>query len=377
MADIRQPVLTSTLDGHYYTDPTVLELENERIFERQWVYVGRADEIPEPGRFLRRQVGRESVIVVRGRDRAVRGFLNVCRHRGSQLCTTDEGDVGKAIRCPYHAWTYGLDGALRGAPNWRAMDSIDRGQYGLHTVAVEVWEGLVWVNLADRPAPLAEQVQPQIEARLADYAKFERYAVGELKVGASVTYDVGANWKLIYENFQECYHCSTIHPELVATIPQFRSPAIGTDGYDPAGYPISDDLSSFSLTGKTVLPRLPHLRAEDDRLFYGMVVRPNCFVSLVSDHVIVHRFEPLAPDRTRAVCEWLFPADVVDSGDVDVSDAVALFGKVNEQDFAAAQWCQPNMSSRAYRHGGVLVPSEQSQIGAYHQWYRDSLGDLG
>ena len=121
---------------------------------------------------------------------------------------------------------------------------------------------------------------------------------------------------------------------------------------------------------------LPHLLPEDDRLYYGMVVRPNCFISLVSDHVIVHRFEPLAPDRTKAVCEWLFPAEVIDSGDYDVSDAIALFGKVNEQDFAAAQWCQPNMSSRAYRNGGVLVPSEQTQIGVFYQWYLASLGEV-
>jgi Rieske 2Fe-2S family protein len=377
MAVAHDSVLAPTLEGRFYTDPAVLELENERIFERQWVYVGRADEIPAPGRFLRRAVGRESVIVVRGRDSVVRGFLNVCRHRGARLCSADEGDAGRTIRCPYHAWTYGLDGALISAPNWKAMDTVDRAGFGLHEVAVQVWEGLLWVNLSDEPASLDAQLRPQIEARLADLAKLGRYALGELKLGARVRYEVAANWKLIYENFQECYHCGTIHPELVQTIPQFRSPAIGTDGYDPGGYPIADELSSFSLTGRTVLPRLPHLLPEDDRLFYGMVVRPNCFISLVSDHVIVHRFEPVAPDRTIAVCDWLFPADVVDSADHDVSDAVALFSRVNDQDFAAAQWCQPNMSSRAYRRGGVLVPSEQTQIGVFHRWYRDALGEVG
>jgi Rieske 2Fe-2S family protein len=105
-----------------------------------------------------------------------------------------------------------------------------------------------------------------------------------------------------------------------------------------------------------------------------MVLRPNCFLSLVSDHVIVHRFEPVAVDRTRAVCEWLFPADTLTSGRYDVSDAVALFAKVNEQDFTAAQWCQPNMSSRAYRDGGVLVPSEAEVISQYYAWYRALMG---
>jgi len=161
----------------------------------------------------------------------------------------------------------------------------------------------------------------------------------------------------------------------VTTIPQFKSPAIGTNGYDSGGYPIAADRLSFTLSGQTVLPRLPGLLPADDRLFYGMVVRPNCFISLVSDQVIVHRFEPVAPDRTLAVCEWLFPAQTLEAGRYDVADAVALFSRVNEQDFAAAQWCQPNMSSRAYARGGVLVPSEVPVISRYYEWYLGLMGE--
>jgi Rieske 2Fe-2S family protein len=367
--------LAPTLDGAYYTDSGILAAEFEHIFERQWYYAGRADEIPAPGRFVRRRVGREMVVLVRGEDQVIRGFLNVCRHRGAQLCLTESGEVGRRIRCPYHAWTYSLDGQLVAAPNWPALDGVDRGRFRLHEVHAATWEGLIWVSLAERPAPLADQLRPQIEFRLATYPKFERYRLGELRVGARVEYDVAANWKLIYENFQECYHCRNIHPELVATVPQFRSPAIGAEGYDPGGYPIAADRASFSLTGQSVLPRLPGLLPADDRLFYGMVVLPNCFISLVSDHVIVHRFEPVAPDRTLAVCEWLFPAETLETGRYDVTDAVALFSKVNEQDFAAAQWCQPNMSSRAYARGGVLVPSEAPVISRYYQWYLSQMED--
>jgi glycine betaine catabolism A len=368
-------VLTPTLDGAYYTDPGILAAEFERIFEQEWYYAGRADEIPGPGRFIRRRVGRETVVLVRGRDQAIRGFLNVCRHRGAQLCLTDSGEVGRTIRCPYHAWTYGLDGQLVAAPNWRELDGVDRDRFRLHEVHVAIWEGLIWVSLAGQPGPLQEQLRPQIEARLDDYGKFQRYRLGDLTVGARAEYDVAANWKLIYENFQECYHCHTIHPELVTTIPRFKSPSIGAGGYDPGGYPIAGDRQSFSLTGQTVLPRLPGLLPADDRLYYGMVLRPNCFLSLVSDHVIVHRFEPAAPDRTLAVCEWLFPAETLAAGRYDVADAVALFHKVNEQDFAAAQWCQPNMSSRAYARGGVLVPSEGPVISRYYQWYTGLMGE--
>ncbi len=368
------PVLTPTLDGRYYTDPGIFAAECERIFERQWCYAGRADEIPSPGRFIRRQAGRESVLLVRGKDQVIRGFLNVCRHRGAQLCLTDSGETGNAIHCPYHDWIYGLDGALITAPNWRAMADLDKSRFGLHRVHAQVWEGLIWVCLADPPEPLADQLQPQVEGRLADYGKFERYRLGELVVGGRAEYEVAANWKLICENFQECYHCNNIHPELVQAIPQFRSAAMGTGGYDPAGYPIAADRASFSLTGQTMLPRLPGLLPADDGLFYGMMLRPNCFLSLVSDHLIVHRLTPVAADRTRAVCEWLFPAGTLADGGYDISDAVALFGKVNEQDFAAAQWCQPNMHSRAYARGGVLVPSEELVISQYYDWYHGLMG---
>ena len=289
-----QGVLAPTLGGRYYTDPAVLDAECERIFERQWYCAGRADEIPEPGRFIRRRVGRETVLLVRGKDQVIRGFLNVCRHRGSQLCLTGSGSVGNAIHCPYHNWIYGLDGSLITTPNWRAMTEIRKMDYGLHAVKAAVWAGLIWVCIDGDPGPLEDHVRPQIESRLGDYAKLERYRIGELTVGARAEYEVAANWKLIYENFQECYHCSHIHPELVQTIPQFRSPAMGADGYDPDGYPIAADRASFSLTGQTVLPRLPGLLPADDGLYYGMVLRPNCFLSLVSDHVIVHRFEPVA-----------------------------------------------------------------------------------
>ena len=368
-ATVALAVLAPTLEGRYYTDPAIFAAECERIFERQWYYVGRADEIGAPGRFIRRRVGRETVVVVRGKDHAIRGFLNVCRHRGSQLCLTETGDTGNAIHCPYHNWIYALDGALITAPNWRAMADIDKRDYGLHQVRAQVWEGLIFVCVDGEPGPLADHMRPQIESRLGGYAKLERYRMGELRVGGRAEYDVAANWKLIYENFQECYHCSHIHPELVEAIPQFRSPATGTGGYDLGGYPIASGRASFSLTGHTVLPRLPGLLPADDGLFYGMVLRPNCFLSLVSDHVIVHRFEPVAADRTRAVCEWLFPEQTLADGRYDVRDAVALFGKVNEQDFAAAQWCQPNMSSRAYTRGGVLVPSETPVISRYYEWY--------
>ncbi len=373
-------VFLPTLPGRYYTDPAIFELEKRNIFGRQWQFVCRAEDVPAPGRFVRVTVADENVLVVRGQDQRLRAFLNVCRHRGSSLCQADSGDVGRSIRCPYHSWSYRLDGSLMSAPNWGTMATADKAGLGLHPVHLTEWQGLVWLNLAGDPAPLDEQVWPQLDYRLdGDRAKFLRYGMADLRAGRRIDYTVAANWKIIQENFQECYHCSTIHPELVDTLPQFRDIS-RLPGYVADGYYFADHKASFSVSGQTVLPRLPGLTERDERRYYGMVLRPNCFLSLLPDHVIVHRFQPVGPELTTVTCEWLFPAETI--AGYDVADTVDLFHRVNVQDFAATQWCQPNMKSRAYAGGGVLVPLEQEIIGGwYYRWYRESMGladaDLG
>ncbi|MEP7025801.1 MAG: SRPBCC family protein [Actinomycetota bacterium] len=260
------------------------------------------------------------------------------------------------------------------APNWRSMAAVDKAGYGLHPVALTEWHGLVWLNLADDPALFEEQVWSQLDYRLdGDRAKFARYDLAGLVAGKRVDYTVAANWKIIQENFQECYHCNTIHPELVDTLPQFRDISGLGGTYSADGYNFAEDKASFSVSGSAVLPRLPGLEDRDDRKYLGMVIRPNCFLSLLPDHVIVHRFEAVSPELTTVVCEWLFPPETVAAH--DTSDTVELFHRVNQQDFAASQWCQPNMRSRAYAGGGVLVPTEQEIIGRwYYDWYRESMG---
>lgn len=368
-------VFQPTLPGRYYTDPAIFDAERRNIFSRQWVYVCRTQDVPSPGRFVRAAVGDENVLVVRGRDEVLRAFLNVCRHRGATLCAADSGEVGRAIRCPYHSWSYRLDGSLRSAPNWDTMAAADKADLGLHPVHLAEFHGLLWVNLADDPAPLDEHLWAQLEYRLGgDRAKFARYDLASLVTGKRTDYTVAANWKIIQENFQECYHCATIHPELVDTIPQFRDIS-RLLGYVADGYGFAPGKASFSITGQALLPLLPGLTDRDERRYYGMVLRPNCFLSLLPDHVIVHRFQPLAPDLTTVTCEWLFPPETI--AGYDVADTVELFHLVNEQDFAATEGCQPNMRSRAYAKGGILVPLEQEVIGHwYYDWYRASM-DLG
>src|SRR5438874_2314295 len=272
---------TSTLSGRYYYDPAIYELEQERIFSQIWVCVGRADAIPTVGAYQTASIGRESILIIRNRDDKLNAFLNVCRHRGSRLCTAAVGQLKGSIQCRYHAWTYGLDGRLIGAPNVLHDENFDRTAYGLMPVALQVWEGLIWLNLADEPAPIETQLTTPILERFGSYAPFARYGIGELKVGKTITYEVQANWKLLLENFMECYHCGPMHPELCQLLPAFRS---GKADYG-AGEAVTlvETAEAFTITGKASRPPLPGLSSEEQRSYYGIVVTPNVLLNLLPD----------------------------------------------------------------------------------------------
>ena len=186
-----------------------------------------------------------------------------------------------------------------------------------------------------------------------------------------MTYDVRANWKLIVENFMECYHCATIHPELTEVLPEFAD-GYAAQYYVGHGAEFSSEAQGFTVDGSAGLTKIPGVTPDQDRRYYAITIRPQTFVNLVPDHVIVHRMFPLAVDRTLVECDWLYLPDVVASG-ADLSRSVELFHRVNEQDFDACERCQLGMGSRAYARGGVLVPSEH-HIGAFHQWISEKLG---
>ncbi len=372
-ADLSQgdgPSLIPTLAGHYYTDPDVFAREQQHIFEQMWFCAVRSADLDKPGAFRKVQVGRESVLVIRGRDGALRAFLNVCRHRGAQLCTEPSGEIKRNLQCPYHAWTYGLDGQLVAAPNLTKMPDVDRVEYGLHKVHLREWLGYAWVSLADEPPSFEQDVQGAVAERLGDLESLEHYETQDLEVGKRITYDVKANWKLIIENFMECYHCATIHPELTEVLPEFAD-GFAAQYFVGHGAEFAEDAQGFTVDGSEGFGKLPGVAEDQDRRYYAITVKPTVFINLVPDHVIVHRMFPLAADRTVVECDWLYSKDVVASGK-DVSRSVELFHRVNEQDFEACVRTQPAMSSRSYRDGGVLVPSEH-HIGAFHDWLQSKI----
>jgi glycine betaine catabolism A len=362
--DTESPRLLPTLPGEAYTSSDVFAREQEVVFARRWILVGRSDEIAEPGTFITRTIANESVILVRRHDGAASAFLNVCRHRGARMLLEERGTCGKVIRCPYHSWSYALDGTLQGAPNIREWALGDeRQELALQAVSVHEQHGFLWVRLADGPA-FADDIGGQLASRLGDADRVEQWDLARLRTGRRIVYDVRANWKLIVENFMECYHCSTIHPELVDVVPEFRG-GLGSQSYGP-GYGSQVETAGFTVDGRAGLPAIASVAEDDQDRYYGMTLRPSMLLNLVADHAIVHRLEPLAADRSRVTCDWLFEPETLASG-ADIGPSVELFDRVNLQDFDACERCQLGATSRAFAHGGVLVPVEHHLEGFYEE----------
>jgi len=371
MARLETPFV-STLPGRYYYDPAIYEMELERIFSQMWVCVGRADAITGAGAYEVVTVGRESIIVVRGRDDVLRAFLNVCRHRGARLCNEASGKLKGSIQCRYHAWTYGLDGRLIGAPNVLSDEQFERALFGLLPVALEVWEGLIWLNLGDDPASIADQLNEPIIERFGGYTAFARYDVGNLKVGKRITYDVQANWKLVLENFMECYHCGPMHPEFCRLLPGYKTGDV-SDYVNGEAVSLAENVEAFTITGKASRPPLPRLLPEDLRHYYGFVLQPNVLLNLLHDHVVMHWLIPNGPGRTVIMCDWLFDPQVMAQADFDPMDAVEIFDIVNRQDWEVCELTQLGMGSKAYRSGGVYVPEER-HIRAFADFVLERVG---
>lgn len=367
-----EPSLRPTLPGAYYTSPVMYQIETERIFARSWMCVGRAESVGRPGQLVTAQLAGESVIITRGRAGELRAFLNVCRHRGTRICA-GPAEAATSIRCPYHGWTYGLDGRLVAAPNMPEMPDLQKERHGLAPVAVTTWAGYLWCCLDLDAHPLAAQIEPQIVERLGGTDVLDAYGLDALVLGRRIEYDVAANWKALVENFTECYHCPIIHPQLTAAVPEFRSGYGSISGGKWHGASIAPRLEAFSASGKAVRRPLAGLPDGAERLFYGVILLPNVFLILVGDHVAFFRLDPLGCDLTRVTCDWLFEAGAAAADGFSPDDAVALLDLTNRQDFDACERCQLGMSSRVFRDGGVLVPSEHL-ITSFYRYLAAALG---
>ncbi len=333
-----------TLPRDYYSSPEIFAEEREAIVGTRWLCVGRADRIPRAGDYLLQQAGAANVIVVRDRAGTLRAFHNTCRHRGTRLCEALTGNVGERITCPYHAWTYGLDGRLMGAPSTADLEGFDKADYPLHPVALAEWEGFLFINLARRPQPFAEAFAPLI-------GRFGRFNLPQLVAARRIAYDVEANWKLLFQNYSECYHCSPVHPALVKITPATSGENDLFEGPFLGGYMIiNEDKGSLTMSGRACGVPVGDLPAEDLTRVYYYSIFPNMLLSLHPDYVMYHTLWPVDPGHTRITCEWLFhPASL--AGGYDVDDGVNFWDMTNRQDWHICEQSQLGIMSPAYTPG--------------------------
>ncbi|MGZ8801391.1 MAG: aromatic ring-hydroxylating oxygenase subunit alpha [Mycobacterium sp.] len=335
-----------------YVDPAVFEWEQHNIFSG-WTCVGHAGDLAAVGAQKAIGTGPNGILLVRGED-AIHAFANTCKHRGHELLACNSGPSShksRSIVCPYHSWSYRLDGTLRNAPGFSDIEGFDTGEFGLTELRLVNWHGWLFVDPSGVDAEFAEHV-----AGLKDVVG--PYRPEDLTIVARHSYELATNWKVIVENYQECYHCSTIHPELSRISPPTSGENIELTGSWMGGWmSIVDDAETMSLTGKSGGVAIRGLSEHELRTVMYLVGYPNLLVSLHPDYVMTHLMTPLAVDRTHVECAWAFPKDIAAEPDFDPSYAVDFWDLTNRQDWAACESVQRGLTS-PHARPGPLAPDE-------------------
>ena len=348
------------LAGPPFRDPRIFDAELDTLFLKMWMCAGHHSQIGSPGDYLMREIGDESLIVTRGADEAIHAFHNVCRHRGTRLIDDAAGKGLECIRCPYHGWTYGLDGDLIAAPLMDEVEGFHKADYALAPLRCETWNGFIFVSFDGGAAPIAEC--------LADFPDLARFGVERMGLGATHEYQLAANWKLVCENYGECYHCPTNHPQ-ITPVSNHRSGGDSFEGANFCGGPmrLNDGCATMTMSGQTNREPIAGLEGEDLRLVHYFNIYPAFLLSLHPDYVLTHTVWPLAADRSVIRCEWLFAPEAMQSADFDPSDAVDFWHLTNEQDWAICERAQKGVRSSGYQPGRYQGLEET--IYFFDNWY--------
>jgi Rieske 2Fe-2S family protein len=333
-----------------YTDPAVFTWEQRTIFS-SWLCVGHSADHAAAGSQRAVSVGAGSILLVRDEAGELRAFANTCRHRGHELVQCGASVERRSIICPYHSWSYKLDGSVRNAPGFRDVPGFDPGEFGLTALPVVEWHGWVFVDPSGHAGPFSEHAAG-LEEVVAPYRPEELVTV------ARHSYELATNWKVIAENYQECYHCSTIHPELSRVSPPTSGANIETGGSWLAGWmDIVPEADTMSLDGRSCGVAIGGLSEHELRTVMYVLAYPNLLISLHPDYVMTHLLTPLAADRTHVECSWAFPRVAAEQPGFDPSYAVDFWDLTNRQDWAACESVQRGLASPNAK-AGPLAPDE-------------------
>lgn len=365
-----------SLPATWYYDADQYQRELEAIWYRDWVCVGRLEDVSQAGQFFVATIGRQKIVVTEGSDGLPRAYYNTCRHRGSVLCRNEHGKFHNGrIICPYHTWTYSTDGKLLATPGRIETDDFNFDDYDLYPVRVDSWGGFIFLNLSDEPdRGLAEFLGED-----AGYLK--NWPLETLHSVKQETMSVACNWKIFWENYCECYHCPRVHPELCKVMPVYRSAvfdAFDLPGWKPkyegddGGGAVGDGAKTWTMSGETVFPTMTGpTEREIERGVIFSTVTGSMYIVGHPDYVRSVRIIPTGPETIDLVVDWLLPKEMEVQDEKDLESICELARLVIEQDGEVCELNQLGLRSRSHRQG-MLVPQEY-ELWDFHEWLREKL----
>jgi Rieske 2Fe-2S family protein len=383
-----------SLSRELYCDPGVYQTDLEEVFYREWLFAVPACELAKPGAYATMQVGAYPVVVIRGADNRIRAFHNVCRHRGQRLCSKVSGSTPKLV-CPYHQWTYDLDGKLLFARDMG--DDFDPSKFGLKKVHCVDLGGVVYICLADVPPPIADLAKTAMSYLAPS-------GLSDAKIAFSSTIIEKGNWKLVIENNRECYHCGGSHPSLCRTYSD-NPRMTAMYGPDEAGdnimdhwrrceaaglpsrfvhhpafqwrlarIPLLNDAESFTMSTKAAVARRMGRMPFNDAGSLLMYHYPNTWNHFLADHAITFRILPISPTETEVTTNWLVHKDAVEGVDYDLKTLTEVWLATNDEDRQVVEENQKGILSPAYEPGPYSVLQEEGVI-QFIDWYCDLMAD--
>jgi Rieske 2Fe-2S family protein len=365
------------LPAAYYFDPAHYQRELTRIWYRNWIYVGRSSEIAAPRTFRTFGLGDQSILLVRGEDQVLRAFHNTCRHRGATLCRSAEGRLPPAgIVCPYHAWRYSLKGELLQTSSRQPGDGFDLGDFPLYGLPVSEWNGFVFASLTPNPPPFAASFDLPLN-------RLDNWQLGELAVGHTLKKSIACNWKVFWENYNECLHCPGVHPRLAQLVPLFGRALLerkddprwqdhANDADPKYGGGLRANAQSWSMDGNATgvpFPKLTEEERNSGHIYLTSV--PSVFIVAHVDYIRVVALRPLGPESTEMSITFLFLPETLADANRDLSNAIEFTDIVMSEDAEICEVNQRGLHALAHERG-VLMPEEYA-IRQFQDWVRAEL----
>ena len=335
----------STLLKEHYVDKYWFNEESKKIFHNNWMCVGRIEDFENTGDFKLIDIAGQSILLIKNNDNIIRGFFNFCKHRGCELLDSVDGDregnIKHSIRCPYHSWVYNLNGELTHTPHVD-IDKNDK-QFHLNRVGIDFWAGFLFINTGKKQDSFTDYLG-EVPSQL------KRYPINDLRSCVDIQYSVECNWKVILENYNECYHCAGVHPELCEIVPAFRKK--GGNNLDwENGVPHKKGANTFTMSGVTDREPFPGLNQFEKERHFGQAIYPNLLISLAMDHVAVFIIKPVSENLTDIDFRIFFHPNEIQKKYFNPDDARELWHITNQQDWKICEKVQRGMNSIGFEQG--------------------------